>query len=164
MLILSPFLRIIEERIKKEVAALFSGERLQKVRRERGWSQERLGEVIGVSRSAVNKYEMGVVTDLKASQVELMAEALHVAPEYLVCWTDDPTPVRISASNIQNSAVVQGNNATTLIVRNGSVERKELSDEEVELLRIFEALDVKGRTALLSAAFDLEERIPPKED
>ena len=60
-------------------------------------------------------------------------------------------------------AVVQGNNATTLIVRNGSVERKELSDGEVELLRIFEALDVKGRTALLSAAFDLEERIPPKE-
>lgn len=32
---------------------MFSGERLQRVRRERGWSQERLGEVIGVSRSTI---------------------------------------------------------------------------------------------------------------
>ena len=143
---------------------MFSGERLQKIRRDRGWSQERLGEVIGVSRSAVNKYEMGVVTDLKASQIELMATALGVAPEYLVCWTDDPAPTKISASNIQNSAVMQGNSATTLIVKNGKVLERELSDEAVELLRIFEALDVKGRTALLSAAFNLEEKIQENHD
>lgn len=107
---------------------------------------------------------MGVVTDLKASQIELMATALGVAPEYLVCWTDDPAPVRISASNIHNSAVVQGNSATTLIVKNGTTVERELSDEAVELLRIFEALDVKGRTALLSAAFDLEEKLPAGSD
>ena len=143
---------------------MFSGERLQKIRRDRGWSQERLGEVIGVSRSAVNKYEMGVVTDLKASQIELMAEALGVCTEYLVCWTDDPTIARNTASNIHNSAVVQGNSATTLIVKNGHSVERELSEEEVELMRIFEALDVKGRTALLSAAFDLEEKIPVRPD
>ena len=39
-----------------------------------------------------------------------------------------------------------------------------MPQEEVELLRIFEALDVKGRTALLSAAFDLEEKIPVRPD
>lgn len=106
----------------------------------------------------------GVVTDLKASQIELMAEALGVCPEYLVCWTDDPTIARNTASNIHNSAVVQGNSATTLIVKNGHSVERELSEEEVELLRIFEALDVKGRTALLSAAFDLEEKIPVRPD
>lgn len=137
---------------------MFSGERLQKIRRDRGWSQERLGEVIGVSRSAVNKYEMGVVTDLKASQIELMAEALGVCPEYLVCWTDDPTISRISASNIHNSAVVQGNRANTLIVRNGSQHQRELTDEEVETLRILEVLSVKNRTRLLAFAYELEEQ------
>lgn len=137
---------------------MFSGERLQKIRRDRGWSQERLGEVIGVSRSAVNKYEMGVVTDLKASQIELMAAALGVSPEYLVCWTDDPTIVKNSASNIHNSAVVQGNSATTLIVKNGRAIERELSDEEIELLRILDVLSVRDRTRLLAFAYELEER------
>ncbi|MCQ2439285.1 MAG: helix-turn-helix domain-containing protein [Oscillospiraceae bacterium] len=73
---------------------MFSGERLAEIRKLRGWSQERLGEVIGVSRSAINKYEVGVVTEVKASQVELMAEALGCSAAYLVCWTDDPSIVQ----------------------------------------------------------------------
>jgi hypothetical protein len=101
---------------------------------------------------------MGVVTDLKASQIELMAAALGVSPEYLVCWTDDPTIVKNSASNIHNSAVVQGNSATTLIVKNGRAIERELSDEEIELLRILDVLSVRDRTRLLAFAYELEER------
>lgn len=140
---------------------MFSGERLLKMRRERGWSQERLGEVIGVSRSAINKYEVGVVTDVKASQVELLASALGCSAAYLVCWTDDPLDFgggSCVASNISDSAVVQGNNATTLIVRNGGTFERELNDRETDLLRILETLDEKGRTALMSYAYKLEEK------
>lgn len=140
---------------------MFSGERLLKMRRERGWSQERLGEVIGVSRSAINKYEVGVVTDVKASQVELLASALGCSAAYLVCWTDDPLDFgggSCVASNISDSAVVQGNNATTLIVRNGGTFERELNDRETDLLRILEMLDEKGRTALMSYAYKLEEK------
>lgn len=140
---------------------MFDGKRLQKMRTERGWSQERLGEVIGVSRSAINKYEVGVVTDVKASQVELLASALGCSAAYLVCWTDDPLDfggVSCVASNISDSAVVQGNNATTLIVRNGGTFERELNDREADLLRILEMLDEKGRTALMSYAYKLEEK------
>ena len=140
---------------------MFSGERLLKMRRERGWSQERLGEVIGVSRSAINKYEVGVVTDVKATQVELLASALGCSAAYLVCWTDDPLDfggASCVASNISDSAVVQGNNATTLIVRNGGTFERELNDRETDLLRILEMLDEKGRTALMSYAYKLEEK------
>lgn len=146
---------------------MFDGKRLLKMRTERGWSQERLGEVIGVSRSAINKYEVGVVTDVKASQVEMLASALGCSAAYLVCWTDDPLDFGgggCVASNINGSAVVQGNNATTLIVRNGGVHERELSDEETELLRIYELLGVKGRHALMAAAFELEEAQAKKED
>ena len=62
-------------------------------------------------------------------------------------------------STITNSAVVQGNNATTLIVRNGGIYKREISDQAVELLRIFEALNVKEHTELLSFAFKLEEKV-----
>lgn len=140
---------------------MFDGKRLLKMRTERGWSQERLGEVIGVSRSAINKYEVGVVTDVKASQVELLASALGCSAAYLVCWTDDPLDFgggSCVASNISDSAVVQGNNATTLIVRNGGTFERELNDREADLLRILEMLDEKGRTALMSYAYKLEEK------
>lgn len=140
---------------------MFDGKRLLKMRTERGWSQERLGEVIGVSRSAINKYEVGVVTDVKASQVELLASALGCSAAYLVCWTDDPLDFgggSCVASNISDSAVVQGNNATTLIVRNGGTIERELNDRETDLLRILEMLDEKGRTALMSYAYKLEEK------
>lgn len=140
---------------------MFSGERLLKMRNERGWSQERLGEVIGVSRSAINKYEVGVVTDVKASQVERLAAALGCSAAYLVCWTDDPLDFgggACVASNISDSAVVQGNNATTLIVKNGGSFERELNDREADLLRILEMLDEKGRTALMSYAYKLEEK------
>ena len=59
---------------------------------------------------------------------------------------------------------MQGNNATTLIVRNGATHERELSDEETELLRIYELLGVKGRHALMAAAFELEEAQTKKED
>lgn len=140
---------------------MFDGKRLLKMRTERGWSQERLGEVIGISRSAINKYEVGVVTDVKASQVELLASALGCSAAYLVCWTDDPLDFgggSCVASNISDSAVVQGNNATTLIVRNGGTFERELNDRETDLLRILEMLDEKGRTALMSYAYKLEEK------
>jgi len=45
-----------------------------------------------------------------------------------------------------------------LIVRNGVVHVLYLSDEEIELLRIYELLYVKGRHALMAAAFELEEK------
>lgn len=74
---------------KKEVIGVFNGERLRQIRTERGWSQERLGEVIGVSRSAISKIEKGTVPDPKLEQVAKMAEALGVSAEWLSGWTDD---------------------------------------------------------------------------
>jgi len=35
-------------------------EKLQKLRKERGWSQEKLASRIAVSRQAVSKWELGV--------------------------------------------------------------------------------------------------------
>lgn len=34
--------------------------RIQSLRKERNWSQEQLGEQVGVSRQAVSKWEAGV--------------------------------------------------------------------------------------------------------
>lgn len=136
-------------------------ERLRGLRCERFLSMEKLaGEVrerypeIRLNKSTVSRYENGT-QEPQMSTVAALASYFGVSPAYLIGDADDRS---ITAASIQNSAVVQGNNAHTLIVRNGSLHQRELSDEEIETLRIFEALTVKNRTRLLSYAYDLEEQ------
>ena len=143
------------------------GERLRGLRNERGLSMEQLCEqfnktqtAIRLNRSTIYRYEKGQQEPM-LSTIAAIASFLGVSPVYLMGDSDDR---HCSASNISNSAVVQGNNATTLIVRNGATHERELSDEETELLRIYELLGVKGRHALMAAAFELEEAHAKKED
>ena len=89
------------------------------------------------------------------STVAAIAAFLGVSPVYLIGDSDDR---HCAASNISNSAVVQGNTATTLIVRNGNTRERELSDDEAELLRIFSTLGSRDRHVLMQLAFDLEEK------
>ena len=99
-------------------------ERLRGLRRERCLS---------------SRYEQGTQEPM-LSTVAALADFFHVSPVYLIGDSNDRS---CTASNIQNSAVVQGNHATTLIVRNGGVHERELDESEVELLRILDFLDVK---------------------
>ena len=142
------------------------GERLRGLRNERGLSMEQLCDQfnktqtsIRLNRSTIYRYEKGQQEPM-LSTIAAIAAFLGVSPVYLMGDSDDR---QCPASNISNTAVVQNNTATTLIVRNGGVHERELSAEESELLRILEVLDVKGRTALMSFAFDLEEKQKKRE-
>lgn len=137
------------------------GERLRGLRSERGLSMDALCDgfnksqsSIRLNKSTVSRYELGTQEPM-LSTVAALATFFGVSPVYLIGDSNDRS---CTASNIQNSAVVQGNNATTLIVRNGGTHERELNESEVELLRILDFLDVKGRTALMAYAFDLEEK------
>lgn len=136
-------------------------ERLRGLRCERFLSMEKLSDEIRaaypeirLNKSTISRYENGT-QEPQMSTVAALASYFGVSPSYLIGDVDDRS---CYASNIHNSAVVQGNSANTLIVRNGSVTERELSDEEVELLRILDALTVRGRTQLLAYAYDLEEK------
>lgn len=66
-----------------------TAERIKALRLQRGMTQQELGEKIGVKKAAINKYETGLVVNLKRSTIGLLAEALGVSPGYLMGWTDD---------------------------------------------------------------------------
>lgn len=133
-------------------------ERIKERRIAMGLTQEELGEKLGLQKSAIAKYENGRVENIKRSIISNMAKILNCSPCYLMGWSTDINIVETS-KNITNSAVVQGNNTTTLIVKNDHTNQREISDQAVELLRIFESLNVKGQTELLSFAFKLEEKL-----
>lgn len=119
--------------------------------KEKGVSPTKAGMDIGCSRATVNGWKNGAQPQPK--KVAELAKYFGVSVAYL-----NGEEIHNNAQNVINSAVVQGNHATTLIVKNGHTYEKELSDQEVELLRIFEVLGVKKKTSLLSYAFELEEQ------
>lgn len=137
------------------------GERLRGLRSERGLSMEELCEqfnrsqsAIRLNRSTIYRYEKGQQEPM-LSTVAAIASFLGVSPVYLMGDSDDR---QCSASHISNSAVVQGNSATTLIVKNGGIHERELSDDETELLKIFAGLSSRSRHEIMQLAFNLEEK------
>ena len=61
-----------------------TGEKIKQLRKERGMTQEELGNLIGVQKAAINKYETGVVVNLKQATIAALADALHVSPVELL--------------------------------------------------------------------------------
>ncbi len=73
------------------------GEKIQARRKELRMTTEELGDIIGVQRSAITKYEKGRV-ELKASQILAIAKALMVSPVDLL---DDDGPRTITSEDMQ---------------------------------------------------------------
>ena len=65
------------------------GERIKKLRIEKGLTQEELGKYIGVQKSAIRKYEKGDVQNLKRNSIEILANLFNVTPSYLMCLEDE---------------------------------------------------------------------------
>lgn len=69
---------------------MFNPDRLRQRRLSMGLTLEEVGAPLGISRSAVNKYEHGVIKNVYISIVEGFANVLRCSPGYLMNWTDDP--------------------------------------------------------------------------
>lgn len=74
------------------------GERLKQLRKEHKMTQEQLGEIIGVQKAAIQKYEKGTVQNIKRASLLKLAETLHTTPEYILGW-DAP-------DNIQSAGAI----------------------------------------------------------
>lgn len=59
-------------------------------RRELGLTLEEVGHRVGVSRATVQRWENGILRNPGRDKIAALAAALHVTPEYLLGWTDDP--------------------------------------------------------------------------
>ena len=60
------------------------GEKIKSARLAKGYTQEELGKLIGVQKSAVAKYEKGRVVNIKRSVLAKIAQVLEIPPVELV--------------------------------------------------------------------------------
>lgn len=59
-----------------------TGDRLLRLRTAQGWTQEALAHEIGLTKSAIGKFELGLATPY-VHTLDALAEALGVSMEYL---------------------------------------------------------------------------------
>ncbi|MBQ6163953.1 MAG: helix-turn-helix domain-containing protein [Clostridia bacterium] len=71
------------------------GDRIKTLRLEHNMTQEQLGNVIGVQKSAIRKYESGHVENIKRSSIKKLAQVFGVSPSYLM-FGEDPSLMPVS--------------------------------------------------------------------
>lgn len=64
------------------------GQRLKQLREAKGFTQEDVGKMIGVTKATINRYETGEI-DIKRTIAIKLAEVFNVSPAYIMGWEDN---------------------------------------------------------------------------
>jgi repressor LexA len=67
-------------------------ENIRRLRIQYGMTQEELGNHLGVQKSAIRKYESGMVENIPRTSIQKMAELFNVRPSYLMGFEDNTLP------------------------------------------------------------------------
>lgn len=62
------------------------GARIKELRKIKGFTQDELGDLIGVKKVSIQKYESGAIVNLKLDTIEKLSEVLEVSPAKLMGW------------------------------------------------------------------------------
>ncbi len=122
-------------------------DRIHFLRTDLGLTLQELGDKVGVGASTVRKWETGFIKTLRTDKMQKLAAALNTSVDYLMGWTEN----NVSVNSVGTNNGVIGQNSGEIHIT------QERSKEEAELLRIFNSLDVKGRSKLMAFAWSLEE-------
>lgn len=74
-------------------------DRMKEKRLEHRLTLDDVARHVGTTRQTIQKYESGVITNIPSDKIELLAEALHTTPAYLMGWDD------VAQSNALEEAV-----------------------------------------------------------
>ena len=82
------------------------GEIIKNARKAKGLTQEELGNIIGVQKSAIAKYEKGRVVNIKRSTLQKLASALDLKGSDLIMETDPVQTASFHAKVLLDSEVM----------------------------------------------------------
>ena len=63
--------------------------KLKDLRLQKGMTLEQVGDIVGVGKSTVRKWETGMIANMKRDKIALLAQALGTTPAYLMGWEED---------------------------------------------------------------------------
>lgn len=122
---------------------------IKQLRLQKGLTQEELGKVIGVQKSAIRKYESGMVQNIKRSSIKKLADFFGVSPSYLLGYEDSSTTITNN-----NGIIGDQNHGNTIIVETSS---ESVGEIEAELLALCKKMSLQQKAKLLTLAYELIE-------
>ena len=120
------------------------GEIIKTLRTQKGLTQGELGELVGVKRAAICKYEKGITDNMKRTTIKKMADVFGVNPAYLIGLEDS------NINNGENNGIIGCDNNNNIIF-NG----KPLPVLDKTILLICEGLDDFQKGEVLELATSL---------
>ncbi len=78
---------------------MLRGDRLKTLREDRGYTHQKLAELLDLGTSQVWRYEAGK-TDPSGDILVRLAKVFDVSVDYLLGLVDDPTPTVLSENNL----------------------------------------------------------------
>ncbi len=74
------------------------GMRLKQLRLINDFTLDQVGDMIGVSKQTLYKYENDIVTNIPSDKIEGLAKVYHVTPSHIMGWEEDVNqPTTIAA-------------------------------------------------------------------
>lgn len=122
---------------------MHTGTKIKQLRKEKGWTQEELGEMLGVKKAAIQKYEKGEIVNLKLATIKKLCEIFDIPPGRLIFPEAEELDKKLNSREL-------------------SFEVKVIEDieamygmEALEMICSFTKLNDKGKTKALDMMDDL---------
>lgn len=68
------------------------GALIKELRKKRGMTLEEVGNIVGVSKSTVRKWETGDIANIRRDKIAALAKALGTTPQRLMGWDEEEDP------------------------------------------------------------------------
>jgi len=109
------------------------GQKIKKIREEKGMTLEELGDKVGVGKSTVRKWENGIISNMRRDKISKLANALDVSPAYLMGWdtTEKSNHEEISKADLMEQIEIL------------------LGSDILQAVKLFSLLDAMDRGAAL---------------
>lgn len=124
-------------------------------RKELNLSMEKLGELVGVSKATVHRWESGEIKNVRRDKIALLAEALQTTPAYLMGWEEEEKEIDPQWGNHKANIEYFSDNPELLNIYKDLVERndiailfdktKDLEPKDIESVLLFVQMIRKER-------------------
>lgn len=82
------------------------GQKIKQARLQKGLTQEELGKIVGLQKSAIAKYENGRVVNIKRSTLQKLAKALDLRGSDLIIESDPKEAATLHARVLMDSELM----------------------------------------------------------
>lgn len=91
---------------------------IKKRREELGLTYEQLGNMVGVGKSTVRKWETGLISNMRRDNIVALAKALNVSPALIMGWSEKTEDYKNNLKNLK----IENDLKEIILSKNNSIE------------------------------------------